>query len=66
MNHPGLSHIEQKYQKSLRKDSQWAKFEQRPQVFAKLSLRELCDSELSGLHLFDNMAIIHWVKIGQK
>ena len=33
--------------------------EQRPQIFVKLSFRELCDSKLSGLHPFDNMAIIH-------
>ena len=42
-----------------RKDSQSTKFEQRPQIFVKLSFRELCDSKLSGLHAFDNMAIIH-------
>ena len=24
-----------------------------------ISFRELCDSKLSGLHAFDNMAIIH-------
>ena len=42
-----------------RKDSQSTKFEQRPQIFIKLSFRELCDSKLSGLHAFDNMAIIH-------
>ena len=42
-----------------RKDSQSKKFEQRPQIFVKLSFRELRDSKLSGLHPFDNMAIIH-------
>ena len=42
-----------------RKDSQSAKFERRPRIFLKLSFRELCDSKLSGLHAFDNMAIIH-------
>ena len=42
-----------------RKDSQSTKFEQRPQIFVKLNLRELCYSKLSGLHPFDNMAIIH-------
>ena len=42
-----------------RKDSQSTKFEQRPQIFVKLSFRELCDSKLSGLHAFDIMAIIH-------
>ena len=42
-----------------RKDSQSTKFEQKPQIFVKLSFRELCDSKLSGLHTFDNMTIIH-------
>ena len=42
-----------------RKDSQSAKFKQRPQIFVKLSFRELCSSKLSVLHAFDNMAIIH-------
>ena len=40
-----------------RKDPQSTKFERRPQIFVKLSFRELCDSKLSGLHAFDNMAI---------
>ena len=42
-----------------RKNSQPTKFEQRPWLFVKLSFRELCISKLSGLHAFDNMAIIH-------
>ena len=42
-----------------RKDSQSTKFERRPQIFVKLSFRELCDSKLSGLHAFDNMVLIH-------
>ena len=42
-----------------RKDLQSTKFEQRPQIFVKLSFTESCDSKLSGLHAFDNMAIIH-------
>ena len=42
-----------------RKDSQSTKFEQRPQIFVKLSFRELCNSKLSGLHAFDNTVIIH-------
>ena len=42
-----------------RKDSQSTKFERRPRIFVKLSFRELRDSKLSGLHTFDNMAIIH-------
>ena len=41
-----------------RKDSQSTKFKRRPQIFAKLSFRELCDSKLSGLHAFYNMGII--------
>ena len=45
-----------------KKDLQSIKFEQRPQIFVKLSFRELCDSKLSGLYPFDNMTIIHWVK----
>ena len=45
-----------------RKDSHSAKLERRPQIFVKLSLRELCGSKLSGLHPFYNMAIIHWAK----
>ena len=44
-----------------RKDSQSKKFERKPQIFVKLSFREFCDSELSGLHTFDNMGIIHLV-----
>ena len=42
-----------------RKDSQSTKFERRPQIFVKLSFRELCHSKLPGLHDFDNVAIIH-------
>ena len=42
-----------------RKDSQSTLFEQRPQIFVKLSFRELGDSKLSGLHAFDTMTIIH-------
>ena len=42
-----------------RKESQSTKLEGRPQIFTKLSFRELSDSKLPGLHAFDNMAIIH-------
>ena len=42
-----------------RKDPFSTKFKQRPQVFINLSFGELCNSKLSGLHPFDNMAIIH-------
>ena len=48
-----------------RKDSRSTKFEQKPQIFVKLSFKEFCDSNLSGLHPFDNMTINHWVKICQ-
>ena len=41
-----------------RKDPQSTKLERRPQIFVKLSFRELCDSKLSGLHAF-HMVIIH-------
>ena len=42
-----------------RKDSCSTKFEQKPQIFVKLSFKEFCDSNLSGLHPFDNMTINH-------
>ena len=41
-----------------RKDSHLAKFEQRHQIFVKLSFRELCDLNFSGLHPFHDMSII--------
>ena len=44
------------------KDSQSTKFEWKRQIFVKLSFRELCNLKLSGLHPFDNMAIINWAK----
>ena len=44
-----------------KKDLHSTKFDQRLQIIAKLSFRELCDPKLSGLHSFDNMAIIHRV-----
>ena len=47
-------------------DSHSTKLERRPWVFVKLSFRDLRASKLSGLHPFDNMAIIHWVKYGLK
>ena len=42
-----------------RKDSQSTKFKRRPRILIKLSFRELSDSKLSGLHVFDNMVTIH-------
>ena len=49
-----------------RNDSQSTKLERRPWIFVKLSFSEFCDSKVSGLNPFDNMAIIHWVKVGEK
>ena len=40
-----------------RKDSHSTKFKRRLRILVKLSFRELCDSKLSGLRPFDNMAI---------
>ena len=40
-----------------RKDPHSTKFEQKPQIYIKLSFRELRNSNLSGLHSFDNMTI---------
>ena len=54
-----------------RKDLHSRKFAQRPQIFVKLSFRELCDSKLSDLHLFDKMVIsssennVFWTSLGQ-
>ena len=45
-----------------RKDLQSTKFDRMPRIFAKLNFRELCDTKLSALHPFDNIAIIHSVK----
>ena len=42
-----------------RKNLQSTKFERRPRIFVKLSFKELGNSKSSGLHAFDNMAIIH-------
>ena len=46
-----------------RKDLQEKKVEQRPQIFLKLSFRELSNSKLSGLQAFDYMAIYHSLKL---
>ena len=45
-----------------KKDSHSTKLEPRPVIFVKLRFREVYGSKLSGLHPFDNIAIIHWVK----
>ena len=39
------------------KDSHSTKFERKSQILVKIVLIELCDSKLSGLRLFDDMAI---------
>ena len=60
LSHPGLSHTRARMSGVLysRKDLRSKKFGQRPQIFLKLSFRELCNSKLSGLYAF-NMVIIH-------
>ena len=40
-----------------RKNLNTTKLECRPRILVKLIFRELCDSKLSGLGTFDNMAI---------
>ena len=57
LNHPGLSHTEQECQESLIQGK--ILNQRRAQIFVRLSFRELCDSNLSGLDSFDNMTIIH-------
>ena len=61
MSHPGLPHTEQKFQESLiqGKIHNHQNLKRRTQIFVRLSFREFCNSKLSGLHAFDNMAIIH-------
>lgn len=39
------------------KDSQATKVERRPRTLVKLSFHELCDSQQSGLHTLENIAI---------
>ena len=50
LSHSSVSQIEQECQESL-KDSHSTKFEPKTRIFLKLSLRELCGSNLPGLHL---------------
>ena len=40
-----------------RKDSHSAKFKWRSRILVKLRFREVCNSKLSGLFAFDNIAI---------
>ena len=40
-----------------RKDVHSTKLERRPRMLVKLSVRKLCDSNLSGLRPFDNTTI---------
>ena len=39
-------------------DSEKIHNQQNPQIFIKLSCRELCDSKLTGLYTFDKMVIM--------
>ena len=61
LSHPGLSHTGQECQESLiqGKIHNQQSSTEGLKIFVKLSLRELCDSKLSGLHVFDNMVVIH-------
>ena len=43
-------------------DSKPMKLEWRPQILWKQSFRELCSSNLSSLHAFDNITISLWGK----
>ena len=45
-----------------RKDSHSTKLEQKPWIFVKLSLRELCGSKSCRLHPFDKIPVTYWVK----
>ena len=47
-----------------RKASHSTKLEHRPQIFVKLSFRESCGSNLSGLHHFDNMVAPPEITVG--
>ena len=46
-----------------RKDLETRKFERRPQIFLKLSFKELSSSKLCGLQAFDYMVIYHSSKL---
>ena len=61
MSHTNLSHTEPECQENLIRGKIHIKkkIKQKPLIFIKLSFRQLPDSKLSGLHAFDNMAIIH-------
>ena len=52
---PKRQDCEARYEESSNKDCQPMKLEQKHQILLKLSIRELCDSNLSGLHTFDNI-----------
>ena len=43
-----------------------SKIQRKASNIRKAKLRDLCDSKLSGLHPFDNMIIIHYLKRGQQ
>ena len=63
MSYPSLSHIEPECQESfIQGKIHIQQNSKEGRLFIKLGFRESCDSKRSGLHLFDNMTIIHWVK----
>ena len=62
LTHSSLSHTEQECQESLMQGKMHIQQKRRPRILVKLSFREFCGSKLSGLHPFDNIAIIHLVK----
>ena len=56
LSHPGLSHTEQECQESLiqGKIRNQLNFKRRPQIFVKLSFRELCSrASIKKLNLFE-------------
>ena len=66
-SHPSLSYIKLECQENLiRRKIHSTNLEQRPWILVKLSFIVLSDSKLSGLHPFNNMVIIHQLKIGKK
>ena len=55
--YPSLFCIEQECQESLIQGKISTNFKERSWILAKLSFRELCNSKLTDLHPFNNMAI---------
>ena len=57
LSHSSLSRVRISEELDLMKHSHPTNFKWRPLTLVKLSFRELCDSKLSGLCAFKNMAI---------